>query len=91
MQEALGALRVGSEVGPGLAAHTDAAGLDYFGATTSVAARATALAAPGELVMTDLVASQPGVAEALAGRSTSASSMSLGPESSVGLVRVPTG
>jgi len=89
--EALGSLRVGIEVGPVLAAHTDAAGLDYFGATTSVAARATALAAPGELVMTDLVASQPGVAEALAGRSTSASSMSLGPESSVGLVRVPTG
>jgi len=89
--EALGSLRLGVEAGPVLAAHTDAAGLDYFGATTSVAARATALAAPGELVMTEVVASEPGVAEALEGRSTVSARMSLGPEASVGVLRVQGG
>lgn len=57
----LSGLRLGIDEGPVLAAHTDTSGLDYFGATPSIAARCCALAAAGELVITDAVAQVPAV------------------------------
>lgn len=45
-------LRVGIHVGPALVVHTDEAGLDYFGQTVNLAARAQGIANGGELVIT---------------------------------------
>ena len=54
-------LNVGLHVGPALAVHTDAAGLDWFGRTVNLAARAQGAARDGALVFTDPVLDDPGV------------------------------
>lgn len=48
-------LNVGLHTGPALAVHSDAAGLDWFGRTVNLAARAQASARGGELVLTEEV------------------------------------
>ena len=52
-------LKVGLHVGSALAVHTDAAGLDYFGGTVNLAARAQGAAEAGEVVFTEAVRAQP--------------------------------
>lgn len=49
------ALKVGVHVGSALVVHSDQAGLDYFGGTVNLAARAQGAAASGEVVWTDAV------------------------------------
>ncbi len=51
-------LKVGVHVGSALVVHSDAAGLDYFGGTVNLAARAQGAAAAGEVVLTDAIAQQ---------------------------------
>jgi class 3 adenylate cyclase len=58
-------LNVGLHVGPALAVHSDAAGLDWFGSTVNLAARAQGAARGGELVMTAEVRADRRVDEAL--------------------------
>ncbi|MSQ01247.1 MAG: hypothetical protein EXR71_05035 [Myxococcales bacterium] len=59
-------LKVGVHVGSALVVHSDAAGLDYFGGTVNLAARAQGAAAAGEVVLTDAVAQQERVVTLLA-------------------------
>lgn len=51
-------LKVGVHVGPALVVHSDQAGLDYFGGTVNLAARAQAAADAGDVVWTDAVHAQ---------------------------------
>lgn len=60
------ALRVGLHVGPALVVHSDTAGLDYFGRTVNIAARAQGAAAGDEIVWTDDVQRDAGVARRIA-------------------------
>jgi adenylate cyclase len=55
-------LKVGLHVGPVLAVHTDAAGIDYFGGTVNTAARAQGVAGSGEVVWTPAIDADPRVA-----------------------------
>lgn len=48
-------LNVGLHVGPALVVHSDAHGLDYFGRTVNLAARAQSAASEGELSLTEAV------------------------------------
>lgn len=57
------ALKLGLHFGPVMAVHTDASGLDYFGETVNIAARAKGVAGAGEVVWTGPVQDDPGVAE----------------------------
>lgn len=52
-------LKVGVHVGSALAVHSDQTGLDYFGGTVNLAARAQGVAGGGEIVFTEAVAAQP--------------------------------
>lgn len=61
-------LKVGVHVGPALVVHTDQSGLDYFGGSVNLAARAQGAAAGGELVLTEAVMAAPGVMDLLGGR-----------------------
>jgi class 3 adenylate cyclase len=58
-------LKVGVHTGPALMVHTDANGLDYFGGSVNLAARAQGAASPGELVITHACHGHPGVLAAL--------------------------
>jgi class 3 adenylate cyclase len=58
-------LNVGVHVGPALVVHTDAAGMDYFGRTVNIAARAQSQAREGALVFTEAVRTDPRVQEHL--------------------------
>jgi class 3 adenylate cyclase len=53
-------LKVGIHFGPAMAVHTDGAGLDYFGGTVNLAARAEGKASGGVAVWTEAVQSDPG-------------------------------
>jgi class 3 adenylate cyclase len=59
-------LKIGLHVGPALAVHTDAAGIDYFGGTVNTAARAQGVAASGEVVWTQAIAADSRVDTMLA-------------------------
>ncbi len=59
-------LNVGVHYGAALAVHTDAAGLDWFGRTVNLAARAQSAARDGALVLTEVVAADPLVAALVA-------------------------
>jgi class 3 adenylate cyclase len=59
-------LKIGLHVGPALAVHTDAAGIDYFGGTVNTAARAQGVAASGEVVWTQAIAADSRVDTLLA-------------------------
>jgi adenylate cyclase len=59
------ALKVGLHFGPLMAVHTDSAGLDYFGETVNLAARAKGVAKAGQVVWTRAVHDDPGVQRAL--------------------------
>ncbi|HNH47081.1 MAG TPA: adenylate/guanylate cyclase domain-containing protein, partial [Myxococcota bacterium] len=52
-------LKVGIHYGPAMAVHTDTAGLDYFGGTVNLAARAQGKAEGGGVVWTENVQSEP--------------------------------
>jgi adenylate cyclase len=52
-------LKVGLHVGPVLAVHTDASGLDYFGGSVNLAARAESAARGGEIVWTQQIHDDP--------------------------------
>lgn len=56
-------LKVGVHSGAALAVHTDQSGLDYFGGTVNLAARAQGAAEAGEVVWTDAVHDLPEVRE----------------------------
>ena len=58
-------LKVGLHTGPALAVHSDTAGMDYFGGTVNVAARAQGAAEGGEVVLTESVHAEPAVARLL--------------------------
>lgn len=51
-------LKVGVHVGSALVVHSDQAGIDYFGGTVNLAARAQGAARGGDIVLTDAVATQ---------------------------------
>jgi class 3 adenylate cyclase len=57
------ALKLGLHFGPVMAVHTDASGLDYFGETVNIAARAKGVAKGGEVVWTGAVQDDAGVAQ----------------------------
>ncbi len=59
-------LKVGVHIGSALVVHSDAAGLDYFGGTVNLAARAQGAASAGDVVLTDAVAQQERVVKLLA-------------------------
>lgn len=59
-------LNVGVHAGTALAVHTDALGLDWFGRTVNLAARAQGAAKDGALVLTEAVCEDAAVAEVLA-------------------------
>ncbi len=59
-------LKVGAHVGPALVVHSDQAGLDYFGGTVNLAARAQGAADSGEIVWTDAMQAQDRVREIVA-------------------------
>ena len=59
-------LKVGLHFGPAMAAHTDQAGLDYFGGTVNLAARCEGRSGRGLVVWTRAVQEAPGVAQVLA-------------------------
>ena len=59
-------LKVGIHFGPAMAVHTDGAGLDYFGGTVNLAARAQGKALAGTVVWTAEVQADPEVARLLA-------------------------
>lgn len=61
-------LKVGVHTGPALAVHSDTSGLDWFGGTVNLAARAQGAAGPGEIVFTEAMYGSPGVASILAER-----------------------
>jgi class 3 adenylate cyclase len=52
-------LNVGIHVGPALAVHSDTGGMDWFGSTVNLAARAQSAARDGALVVTDAVHDDP--------------------------------
>jgi class 3 adenylate cyclase len=54
-------LKLGLHFGPVMAVHTDASGLDYFGETVNIAARAKGVAGAGEVVWTGAVQDDAGV------------------------------
>jgi class 3 adenylate cyclase len=54
-------LKVGIHYGPAMAVHTDSAGLDYFGGTVNLAARAQGKAVGGDVVWTESVQNEPRV------------------------------
>ncbi len=56
-------LKVGIHFGPAMAVHTDSAGLDYFGGTVNLAARAQGKAAGGAVVWTASIQSDRDVQE----------------------------
>lgn len=60
------ALKVGVHVGAALVVHSDQAGLDYFGRTVNLAARAQGAAAAGQVVWTPEVHAHPRVQALLA-------------------------
>jgi adenylate cyclase len=62
---ALPRLNVGVHVGPALAVHTDALGMDWFGRTVNLAARAQGAAKDGALVLTTAVTEDPVAARLL--------------------------
>ena len=62
------ALKVGLHAGPALVVHSDTAGLDYFGRTVNIAARAQGAAAADEIVWTDDVQRDAGIRRLLAER-----------------------
>lgn len=55
-------LNVGLHVGPALVVHSDAHGLDYFGRTVNLAARAQSASKDGQLTLTDAVLAHPVIA-----------------------------
>lgn len=59
-------LRVGVHVGPALVVHSDTAGIDYFGATVNLSARAQGIAQPGEAVWTRELLESPSVSALIA-------------------------
>ena len=61
-------LKVGLHRGTALAVHTDQAGLDYFGGTVNLAARAQGAAGDGDVVWTEVLQGDPLVAGVLAQR-----------------------
>lgn len=61
-------LRVGLHAGPALVVHSDTAGLDYFGRTVNIAARAQGVAEGDEIVWTEEVQRDAGVQRLLAAR-----------------------
>ena len=61
-------LKVGLHRGTALAVHTDQAGLDYFGGTVNLAARAQGAAGDGDVVWTEVLQGDPLVAGVLAKR-----------------------
>ncbi len=61
-------LKVGLHRGTALAVHTDQSGLDYFGGTVNLAARAQGAAGEGEVVWTEVLQTDPLVAAILAAR-----------------------
>jgi class 3 adenylate cyclase len=63
-------LKVGAHAGPALVVHSESAGIDYFGATVNMAARAQGQAGPGELVLTAAMAEDPAVEALLVERSS---------------------
>lgn len=54
-------LRVGIHTGPALAVHSDVSGLDWFGGTVNLAARAESLARRGDIILTEAAAADAGV------------------------------
>ncbi len=58
-------LKVGIHFGPAMAVHTDSAGLDYFGGTVNLAARAQGKASGGAVVWTESVQAEPRVQKLL--------------------------
>lgn len=58
-------LKVGVHAGPALVVHSDTAGIDYFGATVNLSARAQGVAKPGEAVWTRETLELPGVTSAI--------------------------
>jgi adenylate cyclase len=60
-------LKVGLHVGSVLAVHTDASGLDYFGGSVNLAARAESAAKGGQIVWTQRVQDDPRIPELVAG------------------------
>ncbi len=68
-------LKVGLHVGPALVVHSDQSGLDYFGGTVNLAARAQGAAEAGEIVWTDAVHAQERVRAVLADRGYGAESI----------------
>lgn len=65
-------LKVGVHTGPALAVHSDTAGLDWFGGTVNLAARAQGAAGAGEIVLTQAMLEDAGVAALLGARGVSA-------------------
>jgi class 3 adenylate cyclase len=61
-------LKVGLHRGTALAVHTDQSGLDYFGGTVNLAARAQGVAGAGEVVWTEAIADDEGVRAVLGRR-----------------------
>ncbi len=61
-------LKVGVHVGAALVVHSDQAGLDYFGGSVNLAARAQGAAEAGEVVWTDAVQAQERAREVVAQR-----------------------
>jgi class 3 adenylate cyclase len=70
------ALKVGVHVGSALVVHSDQAGLDYFGGTVNLAARAQGAAEAGEIVWTDAVQSMERAREVVAAQGFVAAPMS---------------
>ncbi len=58
-------LRIALHAGPALAVQTEQAGIDYFGTTVNLAARAEGMAGGREIVWTKAVHDSPGVASVL--------------------------
>lgn len=69
-------LKVGVHVGSALVVHSEQAGLDYFGGTVNLAARAQGAAEAGEIVWTDAVQSMERAREVVAERGFVAAPMS---------------
>ncbi len=80
-------LKVGVHVGPALVVHSDQAGLDYFGGTVNLAARAQGAAQGGEVVWTDAVHADARV-QALLGSAGLAPEPFLRPLKGLGEVRL---
>ena len=61
-------LKVGLHTGPALAVHSDTSGLDWFGGTVNLAARAQGAAGAGEIVLSQAMLDDPAVAALLGQR-----------------------